>query len=118
MAQLVVALVPGTDEANLLAFAITAGLANPTAQKHLNVEQRLALQRLKNDLSGQGQKSRPNPDPGGEWISTQEAADILYCTTRTVTRKAGRLGGTQRNGKGPWWFEKEAVLRYLREEEE
>ncbi|NUK01782.1 hypothetical protein [Streptomyces lunaelactis] len=110
--MLAVALFPGSTDAVLNAFAIKVCLASKEGQANLNAEERLALQDQLNALSGQGQNSRPNADPGGEWITTQEAASILYRSPRHVTRIAGLLGGVQRNGKGPWWFPKAAVLRY------
>lgn len=68
------------------AFATLANLLSPSG--HADTD---------SDPAGQAERNGMGPGSGG-WMSTQEAANLLGCSPRTVRRKAKELGGRKTAG--------------------
>ncbi|CAB0812139.1 hypothetical protein FRC0191_01880 [Corynebacterium diphtheriae] len=54
------------------------------------------------DLAQRHNRHQPNPQQQDSWLTSEELAKQMHCSTRTIQRKAKHLGGIK--DKGEWRF--------------
>ena len=67
-----------------------------------------ALEQLRLHVTPAGQPdTEPEPTPEAEYVTSEQAAQLLGVSRRTITRNADRLGGKLRGGR--WLLDRVAL---------